>query len=31
MGQDGSYLSKLLLEKGYKVYNTTIKNGFINN
>lgn len=27
MGQDGSYLSKLLLEKGYKVYGATRRNG----
>ena len=26
-GQDGSYLSKLLLEKGYKVYGATRRNG----
>lgn len=27
MGQDGSYLSKLLLEKGYKVYGAARRNG----
>ena len=27
MGQDGSYLSKLLLNKGYKVYGATRRNG----
>ena len=27
MGQDGSYLSKLLLEKGYKVYSAIRRNG----
>lgn len=27
MGQDGSYLSKLLLEKGYKVYGAIRRNG----
>lgn len=27
MGQDGSYLSKLLLEKGYKVYGARRRNG----
>lgn len=31
MGQDGSYLSKFLLEKGYKVYGATRRNGSGNN
>lgn len=31
MGQDGSYLSKLLLEKGYKVYGAARRNGSGNN
>lgn len=31
MGQDGSYLSKLLLDKGYKVYGAARRNGSGNN